>query len=158
MIKVDFQEYTFQRDGQLKEFLDSKVIQYNHPGFITNDPVSIPHLFSKRQDVEIMGLWAAVLAWGQRVTIINKCHELIKLMDGAPYDFIMNHEETDLKKLLNFKHRTFNDVDTLYFISFFRHHYSNNDSLESAFMPGSFVILSDSEGSSKSDINANATV
>jgi uncharacterized protein (TIGR02757 family) len=83
-----------------------------------------------------MGLWASVLAWGQRVTIINKCHELIKLMDGAPYDFIMNHEETDLKKLLNFKHRTFNDVDTLYFISFFKHHYSQYESLESAFTPG----------------------
>jgi hypothetical protein len=63
------------------------------------------------------------LAWGQRVTIINKCKELITLMDGAPYDFIINHEETDLKKLLHFKHRTFNDIDTLYFISFFRQHY-----------------------------------
>jgi len=119
----------------IKAFLDSKVVQYNHPGFIKNDPVSIPHLFTKKQDIEIMGLWAAVLAWGQRVTIINKCHELIKLMDGAPYDFITNHKETDLKKLLKFKHRTFNDVDTLYFISFFRYHYSNNDSLESAFIP-----------------------
>src|ERR1700735_459975 len=119
----------------IKTFLDSKVSQYNRPEFIPNDPVSIPHLFTKRQDIEIMGLWASVLAWGQRVTIINKCHELIKLMDGAPYDFIMNHEETDLKKLLNFKHRTFNDVDTLYFISFFRHHYSKYESLESAFNP-----------------------
>jgi uncharacterized protein (TIGR02757 family) len=141
----------------LKSFLDSKVFQYNQPSFISNDPVSIPHLFTQKQDIEIMGLWAAVLAWGQRVTIINKCHELIKLMDGAPYDFIMNHEETDLKKLLHFKHRTFNDVDTLYFISFFRHHYSKHHSLESAFTPPShFVILSDSEGSSKSDITANA--
>jgi uncharacterized protein (TIGR02757 family) len=145
----------------IKAFLDSKVIQYNRPEFIPNDPVSIPHLFTKRQDIEIMGLWASVLAWGQRVTIVNKCHELIKLMDGAPYDFIMNHEETDLKKLLNFKHRTFNDVDTLYFISFFRHHYSNHRSLESAFIPNEtpitpFVIQSASEGSSKSDINANA--
>ena len=83
-----------------------------------------------------MGLWAAVLAWGQRVTIINKCRELITLMDGAPYDFIMGHEETDLKKLLKFKHRTFNDIDTLYFISFFKHHYTNHQSLESAFIPG----------------------
>lgn len=145
----------------IKAFLDSKVIQYNHPGFIKNDPVSIPHLFTKKQDIEIMGLWAAVLAWGQRVTIINKCHELITLMDGAPYDFITNHQETDLKKLLKFKHRTFNDVDTLYFISFFKHHYSNHKSLESAFIPAEtpinpFVILSDREGSSKSDINANA--
>jgi uncharacterized protein (TIGR02757 family) len=119
----------------LSAFLDSKVIQYNTPNFIPNDPVSIPHLFTKKQDIEIMGLWASVLAWGQRVTIINKCRELITLMDGTPYDFIMNHEETDLKKLLNFKHRTFNDVDTLYFISFFKHHYSNNDSLENAFVP-----------------------
>jgi uncharacterized protein (TIGR02757 family) len=119
----------------LKIFLDSKVVQYNRPDFIPNDPVCIPHLFSNKQDIEIMGLWASVLAWGQRVTIINKCRELISLMDGAPYDFIMNHEPVDLKKLLAFKHRTFNDIDTLYFISFFRHHYSNYESLETAFLP-----------------------
>jgi len=119
----------------IKSFLDAKVSQYNRPDFIPNDPVSIPHLFTQKQDIEIMGLWAAVLAWGQRVTIINKCHELIKLMDGTPYDFVMNHEETDLKKLLKFKHRTFNDIDTLYFISFFRQHYQSYSSLESAFIP-----------------------
>lgn len=119
----------------LKAFLDAKVTQYNRPDFIKNDPVSIPHQFSKKQDIEIMGFWAATLAWGQRVTIINKCKELIALMDGAPYDFIINHEEPDLKKLLHFKHRTFNDIDTLYFIAFFRHHYQRFDSLESAFIP-----------------------
>jgi uncharacterized protein (TIGR02757 family) len=122
------------REG-LKAFLDAKVLQYNRPDFITNDPIVIPHMFSKKQDIEIMGFWAATLAWGQRVTIINKCKELISLMDGAPYDFIMNHQELDLKKLLHFKHRTFNDTDTLYFISFFRHHYGRNESLESAFIP-----------------------
>lgn len=120
--------------GGLKAFLDSKVAQYNRPDFIENDPVSIPHLFSKKQDIEIMGFWAATLAWGQRITIINKCRELIGLMDGAPYDFIMNHREPDLKKLLQFKHRTFNDIDTLYFISFFRHHYERFESLEDAFV------------------------
>ncbi|HJP64324.1 MAG TPA: DUF2400 family protein, partial [Mucilaginibacter sp.] len=118
----------------LKAFLDSKVAQYNRPDFIRNDPVLIPHLFSKKQDIEIMGFWAATLAWGQRITIINKCKELISLMDGAPYDFIMNHLEPDLKKLLHFKHRTFNDIDTLYFISFFRHHYNSHTSLEDAFV------------------------
>ena len=123
----------------LKSFLDSKVAQYNRPKFIENDPVSIPHLFTKKQDIEIMGFWAATLAWGQRVTIINKCKELIGLMDGAPYDFIMNHEEPDLKKLLRFKHRTFNDIDTLYFISFFRYHYKHHDSLEYAFIPSSHI-------------------
>ncbi|WP_413669117.1 TIGR02757 family protein [Mucilaginibacter sp. Mucisp86] len=121
----------------LKAFLDAKVAQYNRPEFIENDPVTIPHIFSRKQDIEIMGFWAATLAWGQRVTIIRKCKELIALMDGAPYDFIINHEEPDLKKLLKFKHRTFNDVDTLYFIAFFRQHYEKFESLEDAFVPPS---------------------
>ena len=132
---VSNKQLPLQGAGGLKAFLDAKVIQYNRPEFIPNDPVCIPHLFTKQQDIEIMGLWAAVLAWGQRVTIINKCKELIGLMDGAPFDFIINYQQTDLKKLLHFKHRTFNDVDTLYFIAFFRHHYSNYESLENAFIP-----------------------
>ncbi|MDF2430591.1 MAG: hypothetical protein JWP44_222 [Mucilaginibacter sp.] len=138
----------------IKAFLDSKVTRYNRPEFIPNDPVCIPHLFTKKQDIEIMGLWASVLAWGQRVTIINKCRELITLMDGAPHDFIMNHEETDLKSLLQFKHRTFNATDTLYFIAFFRYHYSHNDSLESAFIAPN-VILSDTGGSSSPNRNTD---
>jgi uncharacterized protein (TIGR02757 family) len=119
----------------IQSFLDAKVAQYNRPEFIENDPIVIPHQFTLKQDIEIMGFWAATLAWGQRVTIIRKCRELITLMDGAPYDFIINHQEPDLKKLLSFKHRTFNDIDTLYFISFFRHHYEKYDSLEYAFLP-----------------------
>ena len=158
MLKYDLQKLPLQGAGGLKAFLDSKVIQYNRPEFIPNDPVSIPHMFTQRQDIEIMGLWAAVLAWGQRVTIINKCKELITLMDGAPYDFIMNHREIDLKRLLHFKHRTFNDIDTLYFISFFRYHYSRYQSLEAAFIPAetqsNFVILSDSEGTFTSGLTS----
>lgn len=117
----------------LKDFLDAKVEQYNRPDFIENDPISIPHQFKLKQDIEIMGFWASILAWGQRKTIINKCNELIALMEGAPYDFIMNHQDSDLKRFLNFKHRTFNDTDTLYFIEFFRQHYNQYPSLENAF-------------------------
>lgn len=121
----------------LKDFLDRKVEQYNQPGFIANDPICIPHRFTQKQDVEIMGFFAAVLAWGQRKTIIAKCTELIHRMDGAPYDFILHHREPDLKALLDFKHRTFNDTDLLYFVSFFRQHYERFLSLEDAFVPGS---------------------
>jgi uncharacterized protein (TIGR02757 family) len=119
----------------LKSFLDSKVSQYNRLDFIPNDPVVIPHEFSRKQDIEIMGFWAAILAWGQRKTIINKCRELVRLMDGAPYDFIINHREQDLKRFEGFRHRTFNDTDTLYFLHFFRYHYEHFDSLEDAFLP-----------------------
>jgi uncharacterized protein (TIGR02757 family) len=122
---------------ELKEFLNAKVDQYNQPGFIENDPISIPHRYSKKQDIEIAGLFAAVLAWGQRVTIINKSSELLKLMDNAPYDFMINHKEKDLKKLVNFKHRTFNATDTLYFVQFLSSFYKKHDSLEKAFIsPG----------------------
>jgi len=121
---------TFQ---ELKDFLDAKADQYNRPSFIENDPICIPHQFKLKQDIEIMGFWASILAWGQRKTIINKCNELITLMDGAPYDFIMNHQDSDLKRFLNFKHRTFNETDTLYFLEFFRQHYNKYPSLENAF-------------------------
>ena len=146
---------------ELKEFLDSKVNQYNQKAFITHDPVCIPHLFSKKQDIEMMGFWSAMLAWGQRITIINKCKGLIALMDGAPHDFVMNHQETDLKRMLNFKHRTFNATDTLYFIHFFRHHYSNFDSLEDAFLPfkKDETFREDfKEGFSQSTVNVKSNV
>lgn len=121
---------------ELKSFLDHKVKEYNQPGFIENDPVSIPHQYTLKQDIEITGLWASVLAWGQRVTIINKCNELFKMMDNAPYDFVLNHKESDLKMFETFKHRTFNATDTLYFISYFKSYYTKYDSLEDAFIIG----------------------
>lgn len=127
---------------ELKNFLDSKVEQYNQPDFIANDPVCIPHLFEQKQDIEIAGFFAAVLAWGQRKTIINKCRELLGRMDNAPYDFVLNHNDDDLRRLLHFKHRTFNDTDLLYFISFFKQHYQHFDSLEQAFIPQQDVFRS----------------
>jgi uncharacterized protein (TIGR02757 family) len=120
----------------IKALLDSWVERYNEPGFIADDPVCIPHLFTKKQDVEIMGFWAATLAWGQRKTIISKSKELIALMDNAPYDFVLNHTDTDLKRIKGFVHRTFNDTDALYFIDFFYRWYSEHDSLELAFSKG----------------------
>lgn len=128
-------------DFNLKDFLDQKVTEYNQPNFIPNDPICIPHLFTKKQDIEIMGFIASILAWGQRKTIINKCKELIQRMDGAPHDFIMNHREEDLKSLLGFKHRTFNDTDLLYFVEFFKFHYSHFSSLEDAFLIGQEHVI-----------------
>lgn len=119
----------------VKSFLDRKVIEFNNTGFIKDDPVCIPHLFTKKQDIEIAGFFAAIFAWGIRKTIINKCKTLLQLMDNSPYDFMLHHEEKDLKKMLGFCHRTFNDTDLLYFISFFKYHYSRHASLETAFFP-----------------------
>lgn len=120
---------------ELKKFLDKKLKDFNQPSFIKDDPISIPHRFKKKQDIEIAGFFAAIFAWGNRQTIINKSSELMHLMDDAPFQFIKGHEEKDLKKLLHFCHRTFNSTDLLYFISFFRHHYQKHKSLEQAFTP-----------------------
>ena len=123
----------------LKKFLDQKVIQFNNPSFINEDPVCIPHLYSKKQDIEIAGFFAAIFAWGIRKTIINKCKLLLHLMDNAPYDFCMGHSDVDLKKIEKFCHRTFNDTDLLYFISFFKFHYSKHNSLEVAFFNNKII-------------------
>ncbi|HMJ45794.1 MAG TPA: TIGR02757 family protein [Ferruginibacter sp.] len=120
-------------DPALKKFLDAKVFQYNNPSFIPADPISIPHSFTKKQDIEIAGFFAAIFAWGNRVTIINKAKELMKFMDNSPHDFCLQYSDNDLKKLLRFRHRTFNPTDLLYCISFFRMHYQKYDSLEIAF-------------------------
>ena len=117
----------------LKIFLEKKVDEYDQPFFITADPICIPHSFIKKQDIEIAGFFAAIFAWGNRTTIINKSRLLMQLMDNAPHDFCLNHTDEDLKKLLTFKHRTFNPTDLLYFIEFFQQHYKKYDSLEIAF-------------------------
>jgi uncharacterized protein (TIGR02757 family) len=117
----------------LKDFLDQKVELYNRPGFIENDPILIPHLFSKKQDIEIAAFFSSTLAWGQRKTIINKSRELMGLMDNAPHEFVLRHSEEDLRALLSFKHRTFNTTDLLYYISFFKWFYAQYDSLEHGF-------------------------
>jgi uncharacterized protein (TIGR02757 family) len=117
----------------LQDFLSKKADQYNQPSFISPDPISIPHSFHKKQDVEIAGFFAAIFAWGNRTTIINKSRELMQLMHNAPHDFCLNHSSADLKTLLVFKHRTFNPTDLLYFINFLKHHYTLSSSLETAF-------------------------
>jgi len=119
----------------LKEFLDNKVKQYNRPEFIKDDPISIPHLFIQKQDIEIAGFFASVFAWGNRTTIINKGKELLQRMNNSPYAFIKDHTAKDLRRLSGFTHRTFNQEDLYYFVESLHHHYSIYDSLETAFFP-----------------------
>lgn len=129
--QANFSKSEYRR---LFTFLEQNYKKYNRPNFIENDPIIIPHRFSKRQDIEITAFWTSMLAWGQRKTIINKSRELFELMDNAPHEFILRHEEQDLKRFSGFKHRTFNYTDTLYFIHFLRLFYTKANSLEEAFL------------------------
>lgn len=123
-------------EQKLIDFLDKKLTEYNRPSFIAHDPISVPHRFTKKQDIEIAAFFAAVFAWGNRTIIINKTLELMKLMDEAPHEFCLHKNAHGLKRLLQFKHRTFNVTDLLYFIDFLHHHYTRNESLETAFTKG----------------------
>jgi uncharacterized protein (TIGR02757 family) len=119
--------------ASIKEFLDSKVKTYNQPSFIAADPICIPHLFTLKQDIEIAGLFAAVFAWGNRTTIIQKSKELMQRMDMSPHAFVLAMEPQKMMALKGFKHRTFKDDDLFYFIEFLHHHYNKFSSLEDAF-------------------------
>ena len=118
------------KKSDIKILLDEKFEEFNQPGFIEDDPICIPHSFTKKQDIEITAFWVSMLSWGQRITIINKSKELFALMGNSPHDFIVNHKEKDRQRFENFKHRTFQYTDTLYFLEFLQWYYSQNESLE----------------------------
>ena len=130
-----------KRLKELKSFLDEQVEKYNRPDFIEDDPISIPHRFSKKEDIEIAAFFAATFAWGQRKTIINKTNDLMRRMDEAPFDFILRHDHRDLKHLKGFVHRTFNETDLLYFIQSLQHIYRHKGGLESLFSSGSVEAM-----------------
>ncbi|MEJ7589392.1 MAG: TIGR02757 family protein [Ferruginibacter sp.] len=137
-------------EKSLKEWLDTKVEQYNQPAFIKDDPVGIPHRYTKQQDIEIAGFFAAILAWGNRKSIINSCDKLLGLMDNSPYDFIMNidwHSEShSFSTFKKFVHRTFNETDLFHLLEFLRYHFGqkSEQSLETAFtqwmLPGDETV------------------
>lgn len=119
--------------SEIYQLLEEKFIQFNQTSFIENDPISIPHLFSAKEDIEIAGFLAATIAWGQRKTIVTNARKMIQLMDDAPYDFILHHEDKDLWRLKGFVHRTFNSEDFEFFVKALQHMYINHGGLESVF-------------------------
>jgi uncharacterized protein (TIGR02757 family) len=123
-------------DSEIKQLLEEKYEEYCSIDFIESDPISIPHQFEEEQDVEISGLIAATIAWGQRLTIIKNANKAMHLMGNEPYRFVMEHSENDLKSLVGFVHRTFNSEDLKHFIRSLKDIYSKHNSLEDVFLSG----------------------
>ena len=121
------------KKSEIKDFLEEKVQQYESFDFIEVDPILIPHQFSQKEDIEISGFLAATIAWGNRKSIINNAQKMMRLMDQAPYDFIINHKESDLQRFEGFVHRTFNADDLRYFIKALRYIYLEHQGLEQLF-------------------------
>jgi len=115
---------------ELKNFLESKARQYEAEPFIPTDPIQIPHKFSKKEDIEISAFITSVIAWGQRITIINNANKLMEMMDHSPHDFILNFRENDLIPFTRFVHRTFNGDDCLHFLNSLQKIYREQEGLE----------------------------
>jgi uncharacterized protein (TIGR02757 family) len=121
-------------DNALQNWLNEKANYYEQPSFIVDDPISVPHRFSKKQDIEIAAFLTAIISWGLRKSIIQNSLRLMQLMDNAPHQFVVYHSDKDLKRFAGYVHRTFNETDLLYFIYFLRQHYRQHESLEDAFV------------------------
>lgn len=117
----------------LKDFLDEKVDLYNRPAFIESDPISIPHLYTYRGDIEIAGFLAATIAWGNRKMILKNAVRMMEILEDSPYEFIVNSSDCELDQAIRFVHRTFNSVDLAYFLRALRHIYRDRGGLEAVF-------------------------
>ena len=121
------------KKAEIKAFLDEKAAQYESLNFISADPIQIPHSFTKKEDIEISGFLAATIAWGNRKSIITNAQKMMELMDNAPHDFILHHQEKDLKRFEGFVHRTFNAEDMSYFVRALKNIYTQHHGLEAVF-------------------------
>lgn len=128
---------------ELYALLEEKVIEYNSKKFIESDPISIPHQFQKKEDIEISGFLIAIIAWGQRKTILANGEKLLQIMEYSPFDFILNHSERDLKAAKKFVHRTFNGIDLCYFLSRLQEIYKVEGGLESFFCASTSPLIKD---------------
>jgi uncharacterized protein (TIGR02757 family) len=119
--------------NELKEFLDTKVIEYNKPEFIESDPIQIPHHFTLKEDVEISAFLTATIAWGNRKMIVKNAKRMMNFTGNSPFDFIIEHDDDQLDKLNDFVHRTFNGTDLIFFVKALKNIYQNHNGLESLF-------------------------
>jgi len=121
---------------EMRDFLEEKVRQYNRPDFIRDDPIQVPHMFSRSENIEIAGFLTACIAWGRRDTIIASARRLIGLMDNDPADFLSNAREKDFRVFKDFRHRTFSGIDCAYFMRSMASIYRNHGGLGRIFEDG----------------------
>ena len=117
---------------ELKDLLEHKFNLYNSTNFIIEDPISIPHAYNQKEDIEIISFLISVISWGNRKSIIKSGNKLTEILGSSPIDFIIRFKERDLKKI-DFVHRTFNKFDLIYFLKSLKNIYKNHDGLENVF-------------------------
>lgn len=118
---------------KISTHLDALAERYETPAFIAADPIAIPHAYARAADREVAAFFAAVFAWGQRVTILNKARDFLARMGPSPHAFLLEHAPTDRAAFADFTHRTFQPADADYFLRRLQRHYREHDSLAAMF-------------------------
>jgi len=79
----------------LKKTLDEAFSRHASEVFVKDDPVKIPHRYSRKEDIEIAGFLTAAIAWGNRKSIITNANRIMEFMENSPYEYIItqNHEK-----------------------------------------------------------------
>ncbi len=98
---------------ETRALLDPLVDRYERPAFVEDDPISAVWAFDDPADQEVIGLYAAVLAWGRRSVILAKLAELVDRMGGRPHRFVRDFGAARHDRLDGFKHRTFSSADAV---------------------------------------------
>lgn len=122
--------------SDIRGLLEEAVVRFNRPEFIPGDPVSIPHQFVIKEDIEIAGFLTALISWGRRTSIIAKASELMGTMGRHPHDFILGFSDKDLIPFLNFRYRTFFTDDLLFILKALQGIYRNRGGLHGLFLEG----------------------
>ena len=120
---------------ELFDFLEAKYEQYNRSEFIKTDPVSVPHRFTRKEDIEIAAFLTATISWGNRISIVKDADKLLSMMEFSPYEFILQSDRSENKRFESFYHRTFNGKDCIFFIESLKNIYQQHGGLESLFIP-----------------------
>ena len=118
---------------ELFGFLEKKYHQYNNTAFIRLDPISVPHQFNRKEDIEIAGFLTATISWGNRASIVKDANRLLAQMNCSPYLFITEASSSGFKSFSTFYHRTFNGKDCIFFLESLRNIYLHHGGLENCF-------------------------
>ncbi len=122
--------------NELKALLEESYQKYNTLEFIETDPIQVPHSFSKKENIEISAFLSATIAWGNRKMIIKNAKKMMQILDNNPFDFIINAQKKDFDTIEPFVHRTFQNVDFVFFLKSLQNIYKNKGGLEKVFYEG----------------------
>ncbi|MDE6556561.1 MAG: TIGR02757 family protein, partial [Duncaniella sp.] len=101
----------------------------NSPAFIADDPVQFPRRFSSLQDIELVSLLAASIAWGNRKMICRDADRMLALMENRPFEYMMEGEFETIPDNMNI-HRTFFGRHLKFFLRGMREIYNRYGSLQ----------------------------